>query len=259
MKKSVKIISLCVAVVAFVAMSFMAAKGVTLRLNLHKGDSYTVTVKSNQTIAMSAQGQSITQGVSTEQVGSLMVNDDNTVFSKWESMLAKISTMGMELVYDSKNPDKTSPMLKGQIKQYEDLLKADATYRFDEQGKQLGEVNGEEYVGPVQSVIRELPKDEMVKGYTWEKEDTKEVQGMSIKTTISFTVKEIGKKNVVVDYVCTGGSDEMKINQTGTLTFDIAKGIVVKDTAKSEITASVSEQGVVIPMKINGTSEIVVK
>ena len=259
MKKSVKIISVCVAVVAFVAMSFMAATGVALRLNLQKGDNYTVTVKSNQTIVMSAQGQSITQGVLTEQVGTIKVNDANTVFSKWESILAKVSSMGMELVYDSKNPDKTSPMLKAQMKQYEELLKAEATYKFDEQGKQVGEVNVEEYAGPVQSVIRELPKEEMVKGYTWEKEDSKDVQGMSIKTTVSFTVKEVNKKNVVVDYVCTGGSDEMKINQTGTLTFDKAKGIVVKDTSKTDITASLSEQGMVIPMKINGTSEIVVK
>jgi len=259
MKRSIKTTAVLVAIIAFASMSFMAAKGVALKLNLQKGETYTVTVKSNQNIVMNVQGQTMSQGMSSEQVGTLNVTDANTVISKWESMLAKVSTMGMELVYDSKNPDKTSPMMKAQVKPYEDMLKQEAIYKYDEQGVQLSKNEEEVPVGPAQSVIRELPKDELVKGYTWEKEDTREAQGLSIKTNVTFTVKEVSKKAVIVDYVGVGNADEAKINYTGTLTFDIVKGIVVKDVNKSDISMSMSEQGIVIPIKINGTTETVVK
>ena len=240
-------------------MSFVAAKGVALRLNLKKGENYTVTVKSNQNIVMNAQGQNMTQSVNSEQVGTLKVSDANTVVSKWESILAKVSAMGMELVYDSKNPEKTSPMMKGQTKQYEDMLKMEAIYKYDEQGVQQDKNDEEIPAGPANNIIRELPKDELVKGYTWTREDQQETQGMTVNTTIKYTVKDVNKKIVIVDYVATGSSEEAKISYTGTLNFDVAKGIVVKDSMKTEITASMSQQGMVIPIKINGTTEITVK
>lgn len=259
MKKSVKTVTALVAIVAFVAMSFMAAKGVALKLNLQKGETYTVTVKSNQNVVMNVQGQSMTQGVVSEQTGSLNVSDVNTVVSKWDAIVAKVSVMGMEVVYDSKHPENTSPMLKGQTKQYEDMLNGEAIYKYDENGVELSKNEEELPVGPAQSIIRELPKDELYKGYTWEKEDVREAQGLSIKTNVTFTVKEVSKKAIVVDYVGTGDADEAKINYTGTLTFDITKGIVVKDFNKSDISMSMSEQGIVIPIKINGTTETIVK
>lgn len=259
MKRSIKTSAVLVAIIAFASMSFMAAKGVALKLNLQKGETYTVTVKSNQTIVMNVQGQSMTQGMSSEQVGSLTVSDANTVVSKWESMLAKVSTMGMELVYDSKHPEQTSPMMKAQVKPYEDMLKQEAIYKYDENGAEISKNEEEIPVGPAQSIIRELPKEELVKGYTWEREDTREAQGLTMKTNVTFTVKEVTKKAVIVDYVGTGDADEAKISYTGTLTFDIVKGIVVKDVNKSDITMSMSEQGIVIPIKINGTTETTVK
>ncbi len=259
MKKSAKTVLAIVAMVAFVSMSFMAAKGLVLKLNLQKGENYTVTVKSSQTIVMSIQGQNMTQGMTMEQTGILNVTDKNTVLSKWDAVYFKASAMGMDMIYDSKHPENTNPMIKAQVKPYEDMLNEDATYKFDEQGKNLESTANEKSVGPAESVIKELPKDELVKGYSWTKEGEKEAQGAMVKTTTTLTVKEVTKKNVIVDYVGKGSADEVSMSFSGTLTYNIANGMVVKNVVKQDVTASVSEQGMTIPVKVSGTTEIVVK
>ena len=74
--------------------------------------------------------------------------------------------MGMKLEYDSEHPEKTSPMLAGQVQAYEETIKKPVTISYDALGHLVGD-STDAFQGQLKDVIIELPKEELTVGSKW--------------------------------------------------------------------------------------------
>ena len=263
MKKNIKHITpALLAIVAFVALSFMPADSVTLRLKPQQGKTYTATSKANMMTMMEVQGQSMnmTQVMETRQAFTAKeVSDAQCVIeTQMDALKMTISQMGMKLEYDSEHPEKTSPMLAGQVQELEKSLKNPMTTTYDAKGKFI-ESSDELEMSQLSNIILELPEEELSVGSTWSSEKEQSVSGTDIKVNMEYIVTAISKKSVDVDFSGTVESTEASGSYNGSASIDPKTGLVISSTTKSNLSMTVSEQGLSIPVTIIGTTTVEVK
>lgn len=249
--------------VALATLSFMAKDGITLRLKPQQGKTYTVTTKSNMMTMMEVQGQimNMSQSVETRQIFTAKeVSDAQSILeTQIEAMKMTISQMGMKLEYDSEHPEKASPMLAGQTKDIEAKLHKPTDITYDVMGKLVGD--SVDVSMNQLGVIIELPENEVAVGSSWTNTTSQETGGMEFSADITYTVKAISKKSIDLTYTgkVNGSIADISGTYEGTATIDPQTGIIISNSQKQNMTMTINEQGMSIPMTIVGNTTVEVK
>ena len=266
MKKNIRRIAPALLVfVALATLSFMAKDGITLRLRPEQGKTYTLTSKANMMMMMEMQGQTMnmSQNMETRQTFTAKETSDtkSTFETQIDAMKMTISQMGMKLEYDSEHPEKASPMLAGQTQEIEKHLKKPASITYNALGYVIDSIELE--MSQLGAAIVELPEEELTVGSTWTFNKKQEVSGSEINSKMTYTVTAISKKSVDVTVSGTvesnANSGEMSGTYSGTASIHPQTGLVIQSSTKSNISMTVSEQGMNIPMTIVGTTTVEVK
>lgn len=264
MKKTIRrIVPMTLVLLGLTTLSFMAKDGITLRLKPQQGKTYTVTTKANMMTMMEVQGQTMnmSQNVETRQIFTAKEVSDtqSTLETQIEAMKMTISQMGMKLEYDSEHPEKNSPMLAGQTKDIEAKLHqpTDITYNI------LGKLVGDSVDVSMNQlgVIIELPENEVAVGSSWTNTTSQETGGMEFSADITYTVKAISKKSIDLTYTgkVNGSIADISGTYEGTATIDPQTGIIISNSQKQNMTMTINEQGMSIPMTIVGNTTVEVK
>ena len=247
--------------VGLATLSFMAA-GVTLRLQPKQGQNYTVSSKVNSITMIEVQGQTMNMSQLIETSQSAIakeVTKEQVVFeTQIETIKLTASQMGMKLEYDSEHPEKTSPMLAGQTSELEKSLKKPVTVTYDALGKIVGD-DTDLNMNQLSNIIIELPENELTVGSKWNSKKSQSVSNTDFEVNMEYTVTAISKKSVDVSF--TGGAESKDITGTynGTASIDPQTGIIMSSTTKSNVSMTVNEQGMSMPITVVSTSTVEVK
>ena len=173
-------------------------------------------------------------------------------------MKMTMSVMGQKLEYDSDHPEKTSPMLAGQTKDFEASLKKPATVTYDALGNVIDSLNLD--MSQLGAAILQFPENELSVGSQWTSNKDQSVSGTEISVDYTYTVTAISKKSVDVNIAGTvkGSTDDISGNYQGTASINPQTGLVMNSTMKSNMSMTISEQGLSIPvtMVVNTTVEV---
>ena len=260
MKKSISFLLLVL--IGFVTVSSAKAQSVTLKLQPKQGQSYAVVSKASMTTKMTVQGQTMNmfQTMETKQsfTAKSVSSQQCVIESQVDAMKMSISQMGMKLEIDTENPQKTDPMLQEQAKAIEEKLKKPVDLTYDTFGNIVGDYDDVD-TSQLSNVIIQLPKQELTVGSKWNMKNTQEVSGTKMVVNMEYTVTAISKKSVDLSF--TGNVDSKDITGTysGTASINPQTGIMTKSTTKSNLSMTVSEQDMNIPVTISGNSTVEVK
>jgi len=262
MKKTIrKIVPAMLVLVALTTLSFMAKDGVTLRLKPQQGKTYTLTSKANMMMMMEVQGQTMnmSQNMETRQTFTAKeTSETQSVFeTQIEAVKMSISQMGMKMEYDSEQPEKTSPMLAGQTQEIEKHLKKPTNITYDALGHVADSVELE--MSQLGAAIVELPEEELTVGSTWTFNKSQNISGTEMNTKMTYTVTAISKKSVDVDIAGNVESTEVSGTFTGTASINPQTGLIIQSSTKSNISMTLNEQGMSIPMTVVGNTTVEVK
>ena len=264
MKKTLRRIApVALVLLGLTTLSFMAKDGVTLRLKPQQGKTHTVTTKANMMMMMEVQGQTMnmSQNMETRQTFTAKEVSDtqSTIETQIEAIKMTMSQMGMKFEYDSEHPEKTSPMLAGQTKEIEEKLHKPIDITYDALGKLVGD-STDSSMNQL-GVIIELPESEITVGSTWTTTTTQENSGITFNADITYTVKAISKKSIDLTYTGKVNSNAAEISGTyeGTASIDPQTGIMINNSQKQNLSMTINEQGMSMPMTIVGNITVEVK
>lgn len=252
--------------IGLITLSFTPAKdGVLLRLKPSKGSTYTVNNKVSMMNMMEIQGQSMTSSQVTEIRQTLTIKDVNTkdvtIEEKVDALKLTVSQMGMVLTYDSEHPEKTSPMLAGQVDEIAEVLNKVFTNKYDVQGNLMENEEEKEDDGMQSgSAIIPLPDEEVSVGSVWNKSRTQTIGEINIKADMTYTVTKVSKKSIEISISGTiSGDEDVSGSYEGTASINPETGLIIKSSVKMNASLSISEQGLTIPLTMNGTTTITVE
>ncbi len=249
--------------VALATLSFMAKETITLRLHPQQGKSYTVNSKATSMSLMEVQGQTVNMSQTMETTQSFTINDatdtHSVIESQIESMKMTISQMGMKFEYDSEHPEKTSPMIADQTKEIEKNIKKPVDLTYDAMGNVISEKE-EESMNSLGNVIIKMPEEPISEGSTWTSSSTQGVSEMEFTVEFTYTVTSISKKSIEVSFNGNIMKNDENITGTynGTASINPSTGLLTKSSTKSNVSMTISQQGLSIPMTINGNSTVTV-
>ena len=248
------------ALMGLAMLSFMAKDSVTLRLYPVQGKTYTVNTKATTMNMMEVQGQTInsTQAMETRQTFTVKeTNDTQTVVdAQTENMKMSVSQMGMKFEYDSDHPEKTSPMIADQTKELAKSIKQLTTITYDAMGNVIGEEENQ-----LGGVIVKLPEEPISVGSTWTVDKTASVSDMDINTKMTYTVTSISKKGVELSIKGNVESNNDGVSGTynGTATINAQTGMIMTSSTKSNLSMTISQQGLTIPVTMVGNTIVTVE
>ena len=241
-------------------LSFMSKDSVTLRLHPVQGKIYTISTKATTMNLMEVQGQTInsTQTMETTQTFTVKETNDKqtTVDTQIDNMKMSVSQMGMKFEYDSDHPEKTSPMIADQTKELEKTIKKLSTITYDAMGNVIGEEEN-----PLGGAIVKLPEEPISVGSTWTIDKTASVSDMEINSKMTYTVTNISKKGVELSVKgnVESNSDGVSGTYTGTATINALTGMMTTSSIKSNLSMTISQQGLTIPVTMVGTTTVTVE
>lgn len=246
----------------FAALSFMAKGSITLRLKPQQGKTYTISTKSNTMMMMEVQGQTMNQSQSMEFRQTFtpknVTDKESLIETQVDAVKLTMSVMGQKLEYDSDHPEKTSPMLAGQTKDFEASLKKPATVTYDALGNVIDSLDLD--MSQLGAVILQLPEKELSVGSQWTFNKDQSVSGTEISVDYTYTVTAISKKSVDVSIAGTvkGSSDDISGSYEGTASINPQTGLVMSSTTKNNMSMTITQQGLSIPvtMIVNTTVEV---
>ncbi len=267
MKKLLRNISpILLILIGLTVMSFTAGKNPVLKLHLESGKTYTINTKTTQLMMMNIQGQSMSMQQIMENTIMTEVkdvtNDKNVIESQMKRIKLTIKQAGMSFTYDSDHPEETSPMLAANVGEMSKELDKVYTIVYDNWGKEIG---NEEAAGNINlaSFIIELPQQPMEVGTTWENEQSQDINGQNIVSHITYTVNKVSKKAATLTYTGTimGSVTGNDVDGTseGTLTLDLKTGIVTSNVAKQNISMTIEQQGMSIPVTVSQNIEATIE
>ena len=248
--------------IGLATLSFMAKDGVTLRLRPQQGKTYTLTSKANMMMMIEVQGQTMNQSQNMETRQTFTAREVSANQSTFETQIEAIkmtmSNMGMKLEYDSEHPEKTSPMLAGQTAAMDKAIKKMETVKYDALGNIIDSINLE--ISQLSAAIIHLPEEEVSVGSTWSYNKSQSVSNTEINAKMTCTVTSISKKSVDVNISGTvEGSNEISGTYEGTASIDPQTGLVTNSSIKSNLSMTINEQGMNIPMTMVGNTTVDVK
>ena len=255
------IIPIVLLIVALTTLSFTAGNDITLRLRPIKDKSYVINSTINQKTVMKIQGQNMT---STQKIDlrqtyfAKEVSEQNSTFeTQIEAIKMTGTAMGMTFSYDSDNPQNSSPIIAEQAKAYNGMLKNPITMTFNALGVNTDKEDNN--LNQLSNVIVELPENEMSVGSQWTYVKTHNSDNIEFTVNMTCTVTGISKKSVDFSFTGDINSKDVTGNFKGTSSINPHTGMIIMSNAESTISATISEQGMTIPLTITGTSTINVK
>lgn len=249
--------------IGLASLSFMAKDSVKLRLNPQQGKTYTLTTKANMMTMMEVQGQTMnmSQNMETRQTFTAkeVADTKSVIETQIEAIKMTISQMGMKLEYDSEHPEKTSPMLAGQTKEIEAKLHKPTSIAYDALGK-LTDDSEDQSMNQL-GVVIELPEKEISVGSSWTNTTSQENNGIEFEAEITYTVTAISKKSVDVNVsgIVKGQTEDVSGTYTGTASLNPQTGLLINSSIKQNLSMTISEQGMSIPITVVGTTTVEVK
>jgi len=244
-------------------LSFMAKDSVTLRLHPVQGKTYTVSTKATTMNLMEVQGQTINSTQTMETLQTFTVKETNDTQTVVDTQIDNIkmtaTQMGMKFEFDSDHPEKTSPMIADQTKDLAKSVKKLSTITYDAMGNIVGETDlGMNHIG---GAIIKLPEEPISVGSTWTADKTASVSGTDINTKLTYTVTSISKKGIVlsVEGNVESNNDGISGNYTGTANINALTGMVTTSSIKSNLSMTISQQGLTIPVTMVGTTTVTVE
>ena len=175
-----------------------------------------------------------------------------------EAIKMTMSQMGMKLEYDSEHPEKTSPMLSSQTKELEKVLNNPVAFTYDAMGHLIGDSVDFE-MNQMSNIIIELPEKEVTVGSKWSSKKTQTVSDTEIEVNMEYTVTAVSKKSVDVSFTGNADSKEVTGTYNGTASINPQTGLVMNSTTKSNVSMTLNEQGMNLPITVVGTTTIEVK
>lgn len=249
--------------IGLATLSFMAKESITLRLHPEVGKSYTINSKASSMNMMEVQGQTISMSQTMETNQSFTIKEvsdtQSVIESQIESLKLSMSQMGMKFEYDSEHPEKTSPMIADQTKEFEKTIKVPAELTYDVMGNMVSEKD-EASMNTLGNVIIKMPEEPISVGSTWTTSNTQSVSDMEMTVEFTYTVTAISKKGVEVSFKgnILKNDDNITGTYNGTASIDPTTGILMKSNTKSNVSMTISQQGLTIPTTISGNSNVVV-
>ena len=255
-----RILSLLLFLIGWSSLPLQAQKEVTVRLQPKAGATYTATIKNTMMNLMEVQGQTMTMTQTMETRSSFTpktVNDNEVVIEgQNDALKLTISQMGMVLTYDSEHPEKTSPMIADQTDELSSSLKKPYTMSFDALGNRTSDEEDAE-MSQLGGVIIQLPNEPLKVGSIWNASKNQEVSGTALNASMTYTVTKISKKGIEIDVKGTiEGGEEASGTYEGTASIDPETGLITKSSIKQNLSTTISEQGLSIPVTINGTTTV---
>lgn len=262
MKKTLRRIApVALILLGITTLSFIAKDGVTLRLKPQQGKTYTITSKANMMMMIEVQGQSVNQSqtVETRQTFTAKeVSANQTTFeTQVEAIKMSMSNMGMKFEYDSEHPEKTSPMLAGQTEAFDEAIKKPSTVKYDLMGKVIDSLDLD--MSQLGAAIIEFPEKEVTVGYTWDNNKSQSISGIDIDVKMTYTVTAISKKSVDLSFTGNVESSKVSGDYSGTISLDPQTGLITTSTTKTNISMTINEQGMSLPVTMVGTTTVEVK
>ena len=257
------LIPMFLVLVGLATLSFTAKNGVTLRLHPQQDKSYTVNSKATIMQMIEVQGQTVNAN-QTMEIGQSFtvknVTEEQTEFeAQVESIKLSISNMGMKLEYDSEHPEKTSPMLADQTKEFDKVIKKPATLTYDALGNKISEAE-EASMNNLGNAIIKLPEEEISVGSTWKTSTTQSVSEMEMTVEFTYTVTAITKKTVDLSFTGTilKNADNITGTYNGTASINPNTGLVTKSSTKSNVSMTMSQQGMTFPVTMVSNTTVTV-
>lgn len=252
---------MAVALFGLTALSFTLAGGIKLRLQPQKGMTYTINVKNNSMNLMEVMGQTQSSDQTMETLQTFTIkdvtNDQSTIETELKALKLKISQMGMKMEYDSEHPEKTSPMLASQTSKMSKNLHKPVTLTYDAQGNLVGD-GADLEMNQLSVAIIKLPSEELTKGSKWTEEKNRSVSGTEFMANMEYTVTAIKKKSVDISYFGKVESDDINGTIKGTASINPQTGIVTKRNERQDLTMTISQQGLTIPVTMTANTTVTV-
>ncbi len=261
MKKK-HLIPILLVFIGLAALSFTAAATVKLRIQPKQGKTYTIINKANSMTMMEIQGQTMNMSQNMEIKQTFtpkeVTKKQSVIETQVDAIKMTISQMGMKLEYDSEHPEKTNPMIASQTKEFEESLKKPTTIIYDDLGKIVGDKE-ELGLNQLGHVIMELPDQDLTVGSKWSQNKEQEVNGTAFTVALEYTVVALSKKGVDLSFTGNIDSKDVTGSYNGTACIDPKTGLIISSTTKTNISMTVNEQGLSIPLTVVGTTTIEVK
>lgn len=253
MKKHITII--LSAIVALTMVSFMANDSVLLRLKPQVGKTMTINMKSSQIMTMNVQGQSIANSQTieskTEMTATNITADSIFCTAKMKSMKMTQSAMGMTMTYDTEHPEDANPMLAGAMKPFQDAINKELQVVFDPLSKTM-KMPSEN----IPNISATYPVEAVSVGSQWTADNTQNIAGTDIVMTATYTVTKITKKETTVNVESVIKSDIASGTNSGSMVIDNATGLTKTSTIKTNMSLTISEQGLSIPTTVTATTTL---
>ncbi len=257
MKKT--IIPILLILIGLTSLPLQAQKEVTVKLNPKVGVTYTANIKNTMMNLMEVQGQTMTMTQSMETRSSYTAknvsNEEITIEGQNDALKLTLSQMGMVLTYDSEHPEKTSPMIASQADELASDLHKPYTTSFDALGRRTSTDEGPE-TSQLGGIIIQLPEEPLKVGSVWTVNKKQQISGTDIDAAMTYTVTKISKKNIEIDVKGTIEGGEANGTFDGTANIDPQTGLITQSSIKQNISMTISEQGLTIPVTINGTTTV---
>ena len=249
--------------VALATLSFMAKDSITLRLRPQQGKTYTITSKATTMNMLEVQGQTVNQSQNVDVTQTLNVkevtDEQSTFETQVESIKMTVSSMGMKFEYDSEHPEKTSPMIADQVKDFEKDIKKSTTVIYDALGNVVSE--DDLNMSVLGAAIIQMPEEEISEGYQWTLDKNVSMSGMEVNSKMTYTVTSITKKSIELSVKgnVVDSSEGIKGTWDGTMSINPQTGMTTKSSMKTNISMTITEQGMSIPVTVVGTTNITVE
>lgn len=252
----------------------LTGKDIKLAYKLEKGQKFTLQINNRQNISMSMMGQSMTLAQNANLTQLVTVADKSsegyTLELKYEQIVFKQNAMGMELQYDSKNPDNSNPMVAQLSETFKKSLENTITAVIDNRGMPVSN-NAKEVVGNnnltgfESGMMVVYPEKSLKVGESWDiqlKPDP--TSDFVINSTyklesVKGNVAKISYTGTITGTEINGASAKVNGELSGTMDVNTTNGWVIKAGMNQKIDMEVEESGMKMPMTLSIFTEITSK
>ncbi|MBS4058364.1 MAG: hypothetical protein KGZ82_13685 [Bacteroidales bacterium] len=267
---------LCVIAMLF-SNQLMGQKSVELLYNMKQGEQFTFNIKTSQDISMEMQGQSmvIKQGIELVQdvlVASVQENKHFTLDFTYKKIKFNQNAMGMDVTWDSENPEaNANPMVQQIAQSMNKIIGSKVSSELDQYGNPVKNIASEvmaenQAVSGFESGMLNVFPDHKVKvGDTWQVEVKPEKQSDFLVKSV-YKLEEVKGKVATISFegVVTGTEAKgqpAKISGTisGKTQVTIATGWIISASVNQAINMEMENEGMKMPIKMNSYIEMTSK
>lgn len=142
-------------------------------------------------------------------------------------------------------------MLAGAMKPFQDAIDKELQVVFDPLSKTM-KMPSEN----IPNISATYPVEAVSVGSQWTADNTQNIAGTDIVMTATYTVTKITKKETTVNVESVIKSDIASGTNSGSMVIDNATGLTKTSTIKTNMSLTISEQGLSIPTTVTATTTL---